>query len=215
MSLAIKGTPPATRSGATAQELLPETAGGALGRPGSARPARANAAGPGISGTGNRFAHERSIPVRSRRVEERREFSGQRCLERRGPRLVGSGRVVQDEIHRHHGQQGVADAPGGGFLPEEQVFERRRRQPGEPGSHPVPVRLEGAARLGRKCFHRPLGAGPHPVKTRLPIQRDRRRPGQGRQFPGGLAALQVHLEEALLGMEIPEHPGNRRGSFPP
>ena len=153
-----------------------------------------------------RFAVQRGVPVRARRVQERCEFGGQRRLERRGPRLVGSGRVVQDEIHRHHGQQGVADAPGGWFLSQEQVFERRRRQPGEPGSHPVPVGLEGPARLGRKCFHRPLGAGPHPVKTRLPVQRDRRRPGQGRQFPGGLAALQVHLEEALLGMEVPEHP---------
>ena len=169
----------------------------------------------GDLGDRKRPALQRGVPAGPRRIQERREFGWQRRLERRGPRLVGPLRVVQDEIHRHHRQQGVADPPGRRIRSEEQVFERRLRESGEAGGDPVPVRLEGLPRLGGKRLGGPFGPGPHPVKTRLPVHPGGRPSHETGQFARGLPPLQVHLEEPSPARGGTRASAGRRASFPP
>ena len=98
-------------------------------------------------------------------------------------------------------EHGVLGAPGGGLLPEDPVLPRARTQRRKAGVDAARVRLEHGALLGT-CLGDDLPRdSAEPEKPRLAILLECHRTEEFRELPGREAPREVHLEEAILGVE--------------
>jgi len=120
--------------------------------------------------------------------------------------------VVKGEEHRHQRQHGVFRPPWLGLDAEEQVLERRGVQGGQTGVDAGCVSVDEATVAGRDGGHRGLRPAPKPVDAGQAVPFQSLAAQQGGEFAGRLSPQQVHLEEALLGVDEAQrarhiHPG--------
>ena len=109
-----------------------------------------------------------------------------------------------------HGEHRVLGPPGRRLDAERQVLERLLVERREPRVHPLGIGLEERA-LGRPGHgYDPARHVAEAVQAVGPIDLERQPAEQLRELAGGAAPQQVHLKEAVLGMdeaECPRHVG--------
>ena len=112
--------------------------------------------------------------------------------------------ILQIRIHRQHHQQTVLGGPGPWRLAQQQVLERPDCQRAQTDIDTMGIGFEHAPVVGRQVCENLLRNVAQPVQAQRAIVIQRAAPEQFRQFTGGRAALQIHLEKTLLCVQEPD-----------
>ncbi len=105
------------------------------------------------------------------------------------------------------GEDGVGRAPGLGLPAERQVLGWADAQVAQAGVDAVDVGLQQRPLGGVEAADDVPGAGTETVAADIAVDVEQGGPQQGGQLAGRAAALQVHLEEAVLGVEVAQGAG--------
>ena len=118
--------------------------------------------------------------------------------------LVAIPGILEIEHHGVTDQQGVLGQPRLRPHAEDVVLEGSRAQRAQAGVDAGGVRVDQRPLLGRQQRQCLPGQGPKTVDSRLAVDRNRRRTEKLGEFTGGPASQEVHLEEAVLRMDVAE-----------
>ena len=170
----------------------------------SGQPAQVDVARGGHGRVAGRRAQQGRIPARTgvREQREQRWRQVRAQLPQREFALVAG--VLQVEVHRVAGQGGVRRGPRRGVPAQQQVGPGPRAQRGEPGIDAFRVGVEQWAAIAGDGIQVGVDAGAHAVHAMAAVGVERDRAEQRGQFAGGGTPHQVHLEIALLRMQVTE-----------
>jgi len=115
-------------------------------------------------------------------------------------------KILKLQKHGVHAEDRILVAPRLRPAPEQPIFEGAAAQGPEAGIHAGGICLDQghAGRVGSCDDAR--GDIPKSMHPESPVLGQKRRPEQCGQFPGGGPPHQVHLEEAILAVQVPERP---------
>ena len=184
-----------------------EAGGGERRRPGG-RLAQIDDLGTGQGGHREEPADERRVPLGPRGDEEVEERRGQGVVHQPQARLAGDVRRLEVEEHGLDDEDRVLRPPGGRPAAQEGVLEGRRAQSREPGVDPRGIGVEHRPLLRRGLLIDGLGHGAEAVHPVAEVELQERGAEDLGELASGPAAQEVHLEEALLGMEEAGRPGD-------
>ena len=157
--------------------------------------------------TRQRLTDDRRVPLgRPVRGQEREQGGRQDVVHDPEGALALHQVGLKRHVHRECYQDRILGLPGLRVQPERQVFERRRPQGGEAGVHAFGVGRDELMLFRRRLLPDPLGDGPEAMDANLAVELEGGRSHQLRDLAGRTAALQVHLEEALLPVQEAEGP---------
>ena len=154
------------------------------------------------------FAHQRRIPAVAGREYEPTEFLRD-FVEKRGVSRLPAGVVVsQIEKHRQVAEHDVLRQPRFRCGAKQQIFERMHGQRLDAGIDALCVRFKHGSFARSGPIDDRAGGRAQSVQAPLPVETGRSRSEQLRQFAGGGASQQIHLEEAFLAVNETGGPGD-------
>ncbi len=174
---------------------------GRLGQGNGPRRAKVEDTGGRDARGGEGLAHDRRIPLRAGRSEERGELGGQGAVKDPKARLGLGILALQVEEHGEGHEDRVLGLPGPGHDPERQVLEGRRPERREAFVYAFSVGVDDGLvgrQGGRTLAGRDVAKA---VDPRLAVDVQGRGPEQLGQLARGAAAKKVHLEEAVLRVD--------------
>ena len=163
--------------------------------------------GPGDRRGRERLADHRRVPLRAARRQEVEEGRREQVVHQAEVRLAAPRGIVELEEHGEDGEDRILRPPRRRRAAQRQVLERRRAERREARVDAVGVGLDQRPLLGRNARHHLPGDGAEAVDAVRPVDRQRARAEDLGELAGGLAAHQVHLEEALLAVQEAEGAG--------
>ena len=99
-------------------------------------------------------------------------------------------------------EDGVFRQPRARLLLQQEIFPRASPQRAEAGIHPCGVQFQQALLRWRCRCHHLAGHGAQAMRAELAVGVEHLRPQQRRQLASRGAALQVHLKEAFLPVQV-------------
>ena len=129
-------------------------------------------------------------------------------------RLLGRQLALQGQVHRERAQHRVLGPPRRGRGPQDEVLEGGCREAGEAGRDALGVRVEEGALLGGHRLDRPPRDGAQPQHAHLAVGGERGRAHELGELARRAAAQEVHLEEALLRVDVARRPRDVGAALP-
>ncbi len=155
------------------------------------------------------------IPFGPRWIEEAQRALPLRAAQRAAETLVDfvtqhlpvKAEVLELPPHRVYDEDGVLGKPSGWSRAEQQVFPGTRAQACQTVIHPARIGLNGRALLGCRQAKARLRHLPEAEYARGLVLLQSSLPDKLRQFAGGEAPRQIHLEEPVLSVDEPRAVG--------
>lgn len=144
------------------------------------------------------------VPVAAVVAEQGEQGRRQALLQLPQRQRAGVVGVLQVEVHRITGEHRIGRGPRLRPLAQQQVGPGPHAQRGQAGIDPGGVGVQFGAMVAGEGIQAGLGAGAHAVQAMAPVQRQGAGAEQRGQLAGRGPAHQVHLEIALLRVDVAE-----------